>query len=511
MSLPASSTACAAASTLPRHLALVAALVVSALAGCTTAGKDFEPLAVAAPSSWSEHHGGDASLQAPIAASAALPADRWGVFGDDVLASLQARAVKDSPDMRVATLRVLQSRVQETMVSAQRGVQAGVGAGVGRQRQSEYGSASRLVNAIGGPNTQQLLDVLTSPFTLYDVGFDASWEPDLWGRVLRTEEAASAGSDAQRSALRQARLSVNAEVARVYFALRSAQRQRLLVANELAAVQELSELLAAQSRSGLSDDSALNRQRAQLAALRAAVPALLAQEAQAMNRLTLLCGAEPGALNAVLAPVPTARIGPPLIDLRLGLPSDLVRHRPDVAAAEARLRAATANIGIAMADLYPRIVLGARFGLEAVGSGKFGDWGSRQWSVGPSLSLPLFDHGRRQATITLRELQQQEAAVSFQQTVLAAWHEVDDAISAYVAETQRAAQLSARTRSSEDEAGLARARYANGLTNYLPVLVATTTAIDARRELVDSQARAQVALAAVYKTLGDDGAGQATR
>ncbi|MFS2055880.1 TolC family protein, partial [Variovorax sp. CT11-76] len=106
----------------------------------------------------------------------------------------------------------------------------------------------------------------------------------------------------------------------------------------------------------------------------------------------------------------------------------------DIAAAEAQLHAATARVGVAVAELYPRVTLGARFGNESVGHERFGDWGSRQWQVGPSLSLPIFDMGRRRSTVTLRELQQQEAAVAFQQTVLKAWHEIDGALSAYAAE-----------------------------------------------------------------------------
>ena len=176
-----------------------------------------------------------------------------------------------------------------------------------------------------------------------------------------------------------------------------------------------------------------------------------------------------------------------------------------MAAAEARLHAATASIGIAMADLYPRIVLGASFGLESVGTSQLGDWGSRQWSVGPSLSLPLFDHGRRRATVTLRQLQQQEAAVAFQQTVRQAWHDIDDAVATYRAETRRDAQLQARLRDSEAEARLARGRYESGLTHVLPVLGADAAVLAAQGELAQSGARVDTALVAVYKALGDDG------
>ena len=131
-------------------------------------------------------------------------------------------------------------------------------------------------------------------------------------------------------------------------------------------------------------------------------------------------------------------------------------------------------------------------------------WGTRQWSVGPSLSLPVFDGGRRRATVALRELQQQEAAVAFQQTVLQAWHEVDDAVAAYVAEAQRLQQGQQRLRLGEDQAARSRARYDTGMSNYLPVLAARTSVLQTRRDIADGQAQMRVALAALFKALGED-------
>lgn len=485
-----------------RLMALAVAMLL--VAGCATVGPDFVAPQADAPARWSDRHAGAPELAAPSETVNPLPVDRWGAFGDPELTRLQAVALQANADLKTAALRVLQARAAQATVSAQRGVQVGTQGDVLRQRQSEFGNTSRLVKAIGGANTPQLLNELSAPYTLYQAGFDASWEPDLWGRVLRSDEAAQAGTDEQAAALRQVRLGVAAEVARAYFGLRAAQRQRLLVQDELATAQELEGLLRAQFIHGLSDESAVIRQHSQVAGLRALLPALLAQEAQAMNQITLLCAAQPGDLNDALTPAQQTRRANALPDLRLGLPSDFAHRRPDVAAAEAHLHAATANIGIAVADLYPRVTLGASFGLEAVGHTKFGDWGSRQWSVGPSLSLPLWDQGRRRSTITLRELQQQEAAVAYQQVVLKAWHEVDDAISGYVAAMQREVQFAARTRDAEDEASLARARHAEGLTNYLPVLIATVALRDAERDLTDATVHMQTALVVVYKALGDD-------
>jgi hypothetical protein len=235
------------------------------------------------------------------------------------------------------------------------------------------------------------------------------------------------------------------------------------------------------------------------------LPGLHAQEAQAKNQIALLCGAKPGDLQDLLAGSASITEPAQLPDLRPGLPSEVVRNRPDLRAAEAALHAATANIGLAMADLYPRITLGASFGIESVSSGKFGEWGSRQWALGPSLSIPVFDQGRRQSIVVLREMQQQESAIAYQQAVLKAWQEVDDAIGNYAAEKQRELLLAQKSLLTEEEAGLARIRYSNGLTSHVAVSNAEIALLEARRAKTDSHWRQSFALTALYKALGTDG------
>jgi NodT family efflux transporter outer membrane factor (OMF) lipoprotein len=324
--------------------------------------------------------------------------------------------------------------------------------------------------------------------------------------VRRAIEAADADSSASAALLQQARLSVQAELARNYFELRGTQRELRIARADIAAAAESLELVQARADGGLVTDMDPVRQRALVAELRARIPALLQQEADAMNRITLLAGAAPGALNTELADTATGDTpdAPALPALTLGLPAELARRRPDIAAAEAQLHAATARIGVAVADLYPRVTLGAGFGYESVGSERFGDWGSRQWHVGPSISLPIFDNGRRRATIELRELQQQEAAVAFQQTVLKAWHEIDSALNAYAAEGQRQVELAERERRSRDALVLAAARYKGGLTDFGVELDARRTLLQAQRDQAQSTSRLSVGLVAVYKALGGD-------
>jgi len=483
------------------------------LAGCAV-GPDHRPAQAPAPADWSAGHGGSPALLGPErnAAPVGTPSGDWKAFGDPLLDRLLALSLQANHDLQTAALRFAQSRVQRTAAASQQGPQLGASGGINRQRQSETGAATRMIDALGSSvaNRDQLIRNLSEPYNLYQAGFDASWEIDLWGRVRRSIEAADADTGASAALLRQAQQSVQAEVARSYFELRGAQRELRLARADVAAAAEALELVQARADGGLVTDLDPTRQRTQLAELKARLPMLLQQEAQAMNQITLLAGALPGALNAELAEPPSdgtidtrqALAAPQLPDLALGLPSDLVRRRPDIAAAEAQLHAATARIGVAVADLYPRVTLGAGFGFESASSERFGEWGSRQWHVGPSISLPIFDHGRRRSTVTLRELQQQEAAVAFQQAVLKAWHEIDSALSAYTAERQRHAELAERERNSRDALTLAHARYANGLTDFGVELDARRTLLQARRDQVQSASRMAVGLVAVYKALG---------
>ena len=489
---------------LPAVLACIAAL----LAGCAAVGPDFKAPTPDAPADFADWHGGAAELaDAERSAPAASAAPRgWTMFGDPVLDALLERALVANPDLQTAALRFAQSRAQRGIARAQQGVQVNASAAATRLRASESGEASRMLDAINPPNRQELVKFLSDPHNFYQAGFDASWEIDLWGRVRRAIESADASVAAAQAMLAQVQWNVQAEVARRYFELRAAQRQIGIARDDIAASEETLRLVQARADGGLTTDLDVTRQAAQAADLRASLPQLLAQEAQAINQITLLLGERPGALQAELAPPPDiAMTANALPDLSLGLPSELALRRPDIQMAQAQLHAATADIGVAVGDLYPRITLGAGLGLQSVGGGSFTDWGSRQWSIGPSIQLPIFDQGRRRATVTLRELQQQEAAIAYQQTVQKAWHEIDDALSAYSAERRRHAELALREQSSRDALQLARVRYEQGLTDFLVQLDAERTWLQARRDEVQSASQLALALVAVTKALGGAG------
>ncbi|GIK46268.1 MAG: outer membrane efflux protein [Betaproteobacteria bacterium] len=484
----------------PRHFGLAACALALALTGCAAVGPNFVKPTPAAPNDWTSWRSGDASLRIPSEATQALPTQWWQAFNDATLDALQRRAFDASPDLQTAALRFAQARAQRSTVAAQRGPEVGASGSATRQRQSESGASTRMIGIMGaGPGVTELL---AEPFTLYQAGFDASWELDLWGRVRRSVEAADADVGQQAALLDLARLSLASDVARHYFELRTAQRQSRLMREDVAALEDRAGLLQARVEGGVLDHTDLQRQRAELAALKAQLPPLLAQEAASANQIALLLGERPGALQAELAPR-DADVRTSLPDLALGLPSEVALRRPDIRAAEARLHSATASIGIAKANLYPSIRLGAKFGFESYLSGEFADWGSRIWSVGPSLSLPIFDHGRRTATVQLRELQQQEAAINYQQTVLKAWQEIDDALSAYSAEQQQARELKARSDAASDAYQLAQARYDGGATDYTAVLDSQRSYLQARRDLAANQGRLAARFITVNKALGN--------
>lgn len=482
----------------------IISLLCLSFAGCAAVGPDFHEPEVQAPVSYGDWHGGAASLRDTDLASGT--SESFAHFDDPVLRGLQEQALAASLEVRSAALRFAQSRMARDMAAASFGPQAGARAGAMRQRQSESGAGTRMVDAIApAANRQVLIDKLSDPFPLYQAGFDASWELDLWGRVRRSVEAADAGMAEASSLLREMQLAVQLEVARNYYELRAAQRQQALLRADLVAAQEMSALVDARQRGGLASGLELEQQQSAVADLQGRLPALPEQEAAAINRLTLLLAQAPGALQAQLAAADNATTNHPAPhgpDLALGVPGEVLRHRPDIQAAEARLQAATARIGVAVADLYPRVTLGLALGVESVDAGKFGDWGSRQWSLGPSLQLPIFDNGRRRATVELRELEQQEAAIHYQKTVLKAWHEMDDALSAYAAERQRQQALAAREASASATLELATTRARRGMSDQLPVLQAQRALLAVQRERSASDSALALRLLAICKASG---------
>lgn len=487
----------------PRILGLI--ILSAALSACLSAGPDYVPPELAVPPQWqdlnpSANGSADNSLRRDGETLSML--EGFALFQEDSLTDLQQRALANNQDLQIALVRFAQSRLQRSAVSAQTQAQLAVSGAATQQRQSESGTATRLLGAIAQPGqTQDLIDFISDPFELYQIGFDASWEPDLWGRVSRSIEAADARVDLAQANLAQWQLGLLSEVARHYFELRGAQNQAQFLQQDLDRNSQKLTLLEARESAGL--DNALEREQQQvvLAELRSRQSSLVEQQSRSLNALSLLLGQTPGSLAGELASTQIWTVAA-MPDLALGVPSDVVNTRPDIQASEARLRDATAQIGIAQADLYPRITLSAGLGLETLESSELSDWGSRQWSIGPHFSLPLFDQGRRKTAIALRELQQQEAAIAYQQVVLSAWHEVDNSLARYSAERQLREELQDKLAHQQRALTLAQASYRNGMTNYLTPLNLEQAVANVQRELSQSDTRLALNLVALFKALG---------
>ncbi len=464
---------------------------VACLCACSVGPSFVEPQP-ALPAEWSQQ-----------SAIASEPVDEqwWKSFDDPLLIELVSQAREANPDVQTAALRVAQSRAQRAIVAGSSVPNVAAKASYQRQRQSEFGTATRMIDAIAPPSGRDaIVDVLSDPYDLYQVGFDASWEIDLWGRSRNAIKAADASVAASTEDLHAAQLSVTAEVARTYFDLRGVNDQLRIANEDVAAAEDALELTEVRANGGTVTQLDVVSHRVRLADARARRPVLQQRQTQLRNNLALLLGEPPDALPEAVLESRSAVKHPPKV--AAGLPSEVARRRPDIRAAEARLEAATAEIGVAVADLYPRITLTGGLMSESLQASNLTEWGARQWSVGPSLYLPIFEGGRRRSMVELRELQQQEAAIHYQRTVLRAWHEIDSALSAYESERQHHDELLAAVDASRDAYELAKMRYEHGMTSFLIALDAQRTLLQTQSALTDSSTALSTHLIALYKALG---------
>lgn len=466
------------------------ALSLACLTACSV-GPTFERPEAKLPDQW--HNAADAP---------GVEGDWWKQFGDAKLNELVDRARAGNLDLKIAALRVAQSRAQRTIATGERWPAVNASAGYQRRQESEYGVTTRLIDILAQPgNTRdQIIDALAEPYDVYEAGFDATWEIDLWGRVRRAVESADANVSAGTEGFHDAELTIVAEVTRAYLELMGIRDQLRIARDDVASGTDELELTGFRVKGGLVSELDLSVQKAQVSTVRAQIPALEHQEAALQNALALLVGADPDALRAELA----AHLSPLAVPkiAQTGVPSELARRRPDIRRAEAELHAATAEIGVAVADLYPRISLTGSFAQQSLDASDFTEWGARQWVVGPSISLPIFQGGRLRSVVELRKLQQQEAAVNYQRTVLNAWHEIENALGAYAAEQRRNRELAEVVTASRDAYEIAHVRYEHGLVNYLIDLDAHRTLLQAERAYSESNTQIGVQLVALYKALG---------
>jgi NodT family efflux transporter outer membrane factor (OMF) lipoprotein len=313
-------------------------------------------------------------------------------------------------------------------------------------------------------------------------------------------ESSTASVVASNEARRATLLSSLAELARDYIQLRGVQLQLQIARDNLRTAQQSLQLTQQRAAGGVTTDLDVANAAAQVRTTAAQIPPLEQQESELINAISLLLGLPPNALQAELIPVKPVPPVPPLVPV--GLPSELARRRPDIRQAEALLHAATADIGVAVANFYPSVKLSGSIGLQSLQPWQMFNIDARNYAAGPGITVPLFEGGELRATLELRKAQQQEAAINYQKIVLSAWHDVDNALTAYRTEQARRDQLTQAVAQNQRALALAQSRYQEGVADFLQVLTAQQNLLSTQQQLALSTTNVSANLVALYKALG---------
>lgn len=491
------------------QIGLIVSVLGLLVAGCEV-GPDYHKPEVPLPPAY-----GDVGFgTTPISAAAPELGLWWRNFNDAELNSLVDRALAANLNLAQAQSRIRQSRAQlqiagavlwpqltangsvDHLRSSQALVQAfGAQSGGGQAGQGAATGAAFGSQAIVSPGPPTTLD-------LYQVGFDASWEIDLWGGNRRAVEAAAATAQGAVEDMRDVQVSLTAEMARTYMSLRGVQQRIVIAERNLAAQSEERDLTAARARTGLSPDLDVEQQTAQVASTQSSIPPLEASARQAIDAIAVLLAEPPEALTAELTRTAAIPAAPPRVPV--GMPSELLLRRADVRRAERKLASATAQIGVATAELYPNLNLNVEYGFQSTLAKNLFDWNNHFYSILPSFTQPIFEGGRIRANIAATQEAAQQAAFAYHSSVLTAVQEVEDSLAAYHADLARSDSLAREVEADRRALDLARQQYRRGLVTVLTVL-------DTERSLLaaeDTQAQNDQAISAdlvgLYKALGGD-------
>jgi NodT family efflux transporter outer membrane factor (OMF) lipoprotein len=451
------------------------------LVGGCAVGPNYHPPHTAASANWSEPQlGGETNSPVQVV-------EWWKTFNDPELDSLIRRAVQGNQDLRLAEARLREARATRLHAAWDFAPTIGSSASYTREKLSQ--------NALQFNFPGQKLE-----YALYDAHFDATWEIDVFGSKRRTLEEATASMGASQEDLRDVLVTLLGDVARNYLEVRGAQQRLVIARNNIKAQSDSIELTQARFKAGLTSELDVKQAQALLATTEATVPTMQTTLKQAIHELGVLLGQEPGALLAELSrdePIPAT---PPSVPV--GLPSDLLRRRPDVRRAERQLAAATAQIGVQTAELFPKFSLGGTAGLQSLSASDWFTGGSRYWSMGPTVTWRLLDFGRIRAQIKVADAQQEQALATYEQTVLISFRDVENALVAYANEQTRYQALNESVTANRRALEIANELYSKGLGDFLNVLDSERSLFGAEDQLVDSQRTVTENLVALYKALG---------
>jgi multidrug efflux system outer membrane protein len=457
---------------------LIAPIALAWLAAGCAVGPNYQPPKMDAPANFTGAVQTDFTTNQPVT-------NWWRDFGDAELVQLVDRAVASNLDLRIATANLLQARA----------LRFGAGAdflpivdGAAGYSNVVYSEAA-LFNFSGTPRRQQL----------YDVGFDATWELDIFGRVRRAYQSSTASMEAAAATRRDVQISLVSEVARNYFELRGAQNELSVLRGNANNQRETLKITLARLDAGRGTELDVARARAQLNNTMAEIPPMEAAAAHATHRLGVLTGQQPEALvDELRAPQPLPVL-PSLV--AIGDPAQLLRRRPDIRAAERNLAAATAEIGVAVADLFPRVTFNGAIGLEAESFSGLGKAGSDMRSFGPAITWAALDYGHVRARIKAAGAVADAQMAQYQKTVLTSLEETENALVDFGRARARREFLAESVKASRAAAELAHTQYDNGATDFLTVLDAERVSLESQDQLAQTETQTAIALVAVYKSL----------
>jgi NodT family efflux transporter outer membrane factor (OMF) lipoprotein len=412
-----------------------------------------------------------------------------------MLSALARQALHANLDVSAAEARVRGARAARTAATLDLAPTVTFGSSYTRQRLS---SASFPIGAASFPDQD-----------IWDAGFDASWELDLFGRLRHGVQAQGAFLQVAREDLRDVQVSLVAELARAYFDLRGAQEQLAVAQRNGDNQRRTLELTRQRLEAGQGTAFDTERAQAQLSLTLASIPPLEARVAAAEYQIGVLVGRPPASLAAELD-VPAGLPAFPAA-VSVASPDSLVRHRPDVAAAERLAAAQHALVGSAKADYLPRLVLGAGAGFTATALDSLGDHGTFRYAVGPVISWPAFNLGRVKAQVNAAQAREAEAQAQYSQAVLRALQDVETSLARYRAARARVDRIRDAASASERAAELARLRFTEGVADFLQVLDAERTLLDAQSQLSQAHTDAATAYASLYKALGGAWPGEGAR
>lgn len=410
----------------------------------------------------------------------------WTKFKEPKLDGLIERALEANQDLRIAISRVDEAKAARAIARADFFPQVTAGAGATRSKVSET------VNGVPG--------VSITPTNLFNLNLDASWEVDVFGGTRRNVEAATADLQAAAENARDVQIGLISEVASAYLELRGYQARKSVAERNLKSQKDTLELTRTRQTVGVSNDLDVARAEAQTEATAASIPVYESALRKSIYRLGVLLGGPPGSVVDDLIGYKGQPVAPPAVPV--GLPSDLLRRRPDIRRSERELAAATARIGVAVADLYPKFSITASAGQSALETGQLFNGHSGFWSLGPSLNWPIFTAGKIRANISVQNARQEQAAATYEKTVYSAMEDVEGSLISFGQEQKRYASLTKAVSATRRASALANDRYKAGLEDFLTVLEADRQLLAAEDAQVTSQTQVSLNLVRLYKSLG---------